>query len=83
MSDQPTETRQPRDAEDYMNMIMQSVGANTPMDAWQWVEDRKHVAVPIVFTDKEGRIGYARGIKAGSWLTIAQAINKMVEDTTI
>ena len=76
------ETRQPRSTEDYMTMIMQSLGVNTPMDAWQWVEDRKAIT-SLVFVDGENRLGYARGVKVGAWLSIAQAISKMVEDTTV
>lgn len=77
------ETRQPRLPEDYMAMIVASLGVNTPQDAWQWVEDRKHIATPIVFIGKDGRIGYARGVKVGLWLAITQAISSMVEDTTV
>lgn len=76
------ETRQPRLPEDYMAIIVASLGVNTPHDAWQWVEDRKSIT-PLVFTDGEGKLGYVRGVKVGAWLMIAQAISKMAEDTTI
>lgn len=77
------ETRQPREPEDYMSMIVAALGVNTPHDAWQWVEDRKHVSVALVFADKEGRAGFARGIKVGTWLAISQSIGKMVEEATV
>lgn len=77
------ETRQPRMPEDYMNMIVATLGVNTPQDAWQWVEDRKQAWTSLVFANKEGQIGYARGIRVGAWLSIMQAINKMIEDTAV
>lgn len=76
------ETRQPRSSEDYMAMIVSSLGVNTPMDAWQWVEDRKAIK-PVVSVDSEGNLRYARGIKIKDWLVITQAITKMVEEATI
>lgn len=77
------ETRQPRMPEDYMTMIVAALGVNTPQDALQWVEDRKQAWTPLVFANKEGQIGYARGIRVGAWLSITQAINKMIEDTAV
>jgi len=77
------ETRQPRSEDDYMQMAMSAIGANTPHDLWQWVEDRKTVAVPLVFATKEGQVNYARGVKVGAWLAITQTINKMIEEATV
>lgn len=77
------ETRQPRLPEDYMAMIVTALGVNTPHDAWQWVEDHKHVNIPIVFSDKEGRVMYASGLKVGTWVKISQKIGGMIEEATV
>lgn len=74
------ETRQPRTEDDYMQMIMMAIGANTPMDAYQWVEARKNVAMPLVFADKTGAVHLARGVKVGTWLSVANSINHMVDE---
>jgi len=76
-------TSQLHDTEvDYIQMAMSAANVNTPHDLWRWVEDRKTVAVPLVFVTKEGQVNYARGVKVGAWLAITQTINKMVEEAT-
>lgn len=77
-------TSQLHDTEvDYIQMAMSAANVNTPHDLWRWIEDKMDGSISLVFVTKDGQLNFYRGVKVSRWLTVAQAINKMIEDAVV
>jgi lipoate-protein ligase B len=75
------ETRQPKQTEDYMQMIMTALGVNTLHDAWLAVERLKQAR--LVWVAEGDKLAFAAGIKVRAWQEITNMILKMVDETVI
>lgn len=75
------ETRSPKTPEDYMAQIIARLNANSASDAWLMVD--KMADRTVLVSVKDGKLGFASGIKVAVWRQLVNDIIAMIDNTVM